>query len=56
MTIRFCPGISCPHYGQATKYHRKCYYDEPQCIKGKADQFIETIRILVSKRYRGMRT
>lgn len=48
MTIRFCPGASCPHYGQATKYHRKCYY-ERQCVRGDIDEFIDMIMILVSK-------
>lgn len=51
MTLRFCPGASCPHYGQATKYPRKCYY-EPQCLRGKADKFLEVILTLVSKRHR----
>jgi hypothetical protein len=32
----FCPLEKCPHYSEATKYPRKCYY-EPQCWKGWAD-------------------
>lgn len=32
-----CPGEKCPHYGKATKYPRKCYY-EPQCWRGRLDR------------------
>jgi len=32
----FCPGPECPHYSQATKYPRKCFY-EPQCWRGRLD-------------------
>jgi hypothetical protein len=34
--MSFCPGDKCPHWGKATKYRRKCYY-EPQCWKGYID-------------------
>ena len=36
---RFCPGDKCPHYGKATKYPRKCYY-EPQCWRSVMDVVI----------------
>lgn len=32
----FCPLDKCPHYFQATKYPRKCFY-EPQCWRGWLD-------------------
>lgn len=40
----FCPLDKCPHYGEATKYPRKCYY-EPQCWKGWLDMFIGIFRL-----------
>ena len=39
----FCPREKCPHYSEATKYQRKCYYGEPQCWKGWADLLAETL-------------
>ena len=44
-----CPGEKCEHYGKATKYPRKCYY-EPQCWKGYLDLMIAVIRIRFSRR------
>lgn len=38
----FCPLDKCPHYSEATKYPRKCYY-EPQCLRGYADIFFGII-------------
>ena len=41
--MKFCPGIKCPHYGEATKYPRKCYY-EVQCWRGCLDIMFAVIR------------
>lgn len=45
----FCPGDKCEHYGKATKYPRKCYY-EPQCWKGYLDLFLAIIKLRFSRR------
>jgi len=42
--MRFCPLEKCPHYGKATKYPRKCYY-EPQCWRGYLDLMIAIIKL-----------
>ncbi len=31
--MNICPQDECPHWGTATKYPRKCYY-EVQCWRG----------------------
>lgn len=46
--MRLCPGEKCIHYGKATKYPRKCYY-EPQCRKGQLDLIIAVIRLRFAK-------
>ncbi len=46
--MSFCPGIKCPHYGEATRYPRKCYY-EPQCWKGYLDMIIAVIRLRLGR-------
>ena len=38
----FCPMEKCQHYGEASKYPRKCYY-EPQCWKGYLDLIIAVV-------------
>lgn len=47
----FCPGTKCPHYGKATKYPRKCYY-EPQCWRGYLDTLLELFRLRFSRKNR----
>ena len=42
--MRFCPLDQCEHYGKATKYQRKCYY-EPQCWRGFMDEIIDLIKL-----------
>jgi len=42
--LRFCPGVDCEHYGTASKYPRKCYY-EVQCWRGYLDIMFAIIRI-----------
>jgi len=42
--IQFCPGDGCLHYGTATKYPRKCYY-EPQCWRGYLDVVLSIVRL-----------
>jgi len=44
MKIRFCPQERCPHFSEATKYPRKCYY-EAQCWRGWLDVIIAIIRL-----------
>lgn len=34
--MSLCPKEKCPHWGKATKYERKCYYDF-QCWRGQLD-------------------
>jgi len=46
--LRFCPGKECPHYGKATKYPRKCYY-EVQCWRGYLDILIDMITLRFRK-------
>lgn len=48
--LRFCPSIECSHYGKATKYSRKCYY-EPQCWRGYLDMMIAVVRIRFGRDY-----
>jgi len=47
--MNLCPGDKCPHYGQATKYPRKCYY-EPQCWKGMVDMMVHEATVLLEMR------
>ena len=42
--LKFCPEEKCLHYGEATKYPRKCYY-EPQCWRGYLDILVAIIRL-----------
>ena len=42
----FCPGVKCPHYNEATRYPRKCYY-EPQCLRGYLDVIVAALRLAV---------
>ena len=42
--MKFCPGDKCPHYGKATKYPRKCFY-EPQCWRGYLDVLFTIIKL-----------
>lgn len=44
----FCPHEKCPHYSNATKYPRKCYY-EPQCWRGFLDCIIQLFKIRFSR-------
>ena len=45
--LRFCPLDKCSHYGAATKYPRKCFY-EPQCWRG----YLDTVIALFTLRFR----
>lgn len=45
----FCPKEKCPHYGKATKYPRKCYY-EPQCFWGDVDALVDLFRLVAKLR------
>lgn len=47
--MMFCPGNKCPHYSNATKYPRKCYY-EPQCWRGHLDILMITIKRLMQRK------
>lgn len=42
-----CPRDKCPHWGQATKYERKCYY-QLQCWRGRLAVALTTIRLRFS--------
>ncbi len=42
--LRFCPGVKCKHYGEATGHQRKCYY-ESQCWRGYLDTMVAVIRL-----------
>ncbi len=44
----FCPTDKCPHYSEATKYPRKCFY-EVQCWRGFLDMMIGIIKLRFSK-------
>lgn len=44
--FKFCPGEKCKHYGEATKYPRKCYY-EAQCWRGWTDIVIAMFGIIL---------
>jgi hypothetical protein len=44
--MNLCPRQRCPHYGRATKYPRKCYY-EPQCWRGQVDAMLSLIRLRI---------
>jgi len=46
--MRFCPGDKCEHYGKATKYPRKCYY-EVQCWRGYLDMIFALFKLRFSK-------
>ena len=46
--FHFCPGEKCPHYGKATKYPRKCFY-EVQCWRGYLDILITIIKLRFKK-------
>ncbi|MBA7485651.1 hypothetical protein ES707_21200 [subsurface metagenome] len=46
----FCPRERCPHYGKATKYSQKCYY-EPQCWKGWLDLMLKTMWLATIGRF-----
>ncbi len=45
----FCPLDKCEHYGKATKYDRKCYY-EPQCWRGYIDMGIMAFTLCFKKK------
>ena len=42
-----CNHEGCPHYSNATKYPRKCYY-EPQCWRG----FLDTLASMLKLRFK----
>ena len=48
--MRFCNYEKCPHYSEATKYDRACYYGELQCWKGWLDLLITTIGLLFQRK------
>ena len=48
--MKFCTATRCPHYGQATKYPRKCYYAGPQCPRGWMDETIEILKLFFRRR------
>jgi hypothetical protein len=50
--MSFCPGDKCPHYGQATKYPRKCFY-EPQCWRGIVDVMTHSHQLRKAVKKRG---
>ena len=39
-----CTQNKCPHWGNATKYKRKCYYEPLNCWRGQLDLFILIIK------------
>ncbi len=41
---KFCSMDKCKHYGDATKYGRKCFNAGPQCWKGFLDVFFSTFK------------
>ena len=45
-----CPQEKCPHYENATKYPRKCWYGEPMCWKGQVDIMVSLFKIRFRKR------
>lgn len=50
--MAICPKEKCEHYGKATKYPRKCYY-EPQCWRGEFEVAWEIIKLLLRRRHEG---
>jgi len=46
--MRFCPLDKCQHYGTATKYPRKCYY-ECQCWRGYLDVLFAIFKLRFKK-------
>jgi len=46
--MKLCPERKCPHYWEATKYPRKCYY-EPMCWKGYLDILISLTKMRLRK-------
>jgi len=47
----FCPHDKCEWYDKAKPGGRKCYYGEPQCLKGWLELLIELLIELFKLRF-----